>query len=277
MVRSVSSVAILALILTFGPRVRAQEAAEYFKANCATCHTIGGGRLTGPDLKDVEKRKDRGWLTRFILDPQAVLDSGDAYAKKLLEEARGSVMPKAAGMDRARAVAMLDLIAAESLLERSAFAGVALNDRPLTAEDVRIGRDLFVGRRPLANGAPACTACHAVEGLGGLGGGLLGPDLSDAYARMQGRKALGAWLLAPATPTMAPVFKDHPLLEDEEILPLLAFLEDRAALGRAVPARAGIDFIVLGIAGTLVSLLLLDAFWRRRFTGVRRSLVKGHR
>lgn len=43
-------------------RVAAQETADYFRQNCTSCHTIGGGRLTGPDLKDVEGRKDSDWL-----------------------------------------------------------------------------------------------------------------------------------------------------------------------------------------------------------------------
>jgi cytochrome c2 len=36
-----------------GPMLRAQEAADFFRQNCANCHTIGDGRLTGPDLKGV--------------------------------------------------------------------------------------------------------------------------------------------------------------------------------------------------------------------------------
>ena len=71
----------------------AQETAAYFKANCASCHTIGGGRLTGPDLKDVVKRageagKDRDWLITYIQDPQRMINSGDPYATRLLQEAR---------------------------------------------------------------------------------------------------------------------------------------------------------------------------------------------
>ena len=44
----------------------AQTPTADFKTSCSSCHTIGGGRLTGPDLKDVGKRKDRAWLVRFI-------------------------------------------------------------------------------------------------------------------------------------------------------------------------------------------------------------------
>jgi mono/diheme cytochrome c family protein len=71
-----------------------QDIAELFRQNCTSCHTIGGGRLTGPDLKGVFERQQREWLVQFILDPRAILDSGDAYALKLQREAPGNtVMP----------------------------------------------------------------------------------------------------------------------------------------------------------------------------------------
>ena len=58
--------------------------------------------------------KDRAWLARFIADPKSVLDSGDAYAIKLRDEARGVVMPNVPGMTIDRAMNLLDLIEAES-------------------------------------------------------------------------------------------------------------------------------------------------------------------
>jgi cytochrome c2 len=61
----------------------AQDAADYFRDNCTSCHTIGGGRLTGPDLKNVVQRKDRAWLVQFLQSPQTMLDKGDSYALKL--------------------------------------------------------------------------------------------------------------------------------------------------------------------------------------------------
>src|SRR6266545_6342590 len=97
--------AILIVLAAFaGPvTARAQEAADFFRENCASCHTIGGGRLTGPDLKNVTQRRDRAWLVQFLQSPQAMLDRGDAYALKLQEEARGVVMPTINGMAPARA------------------------------------------------------------------------------------------------------------------------------------------------------------------------------
>src|SRR5262245_28648349 len=102
----------------------AQEAADFFRQNCISCHTVGGGRLSGPDLKNVIERKDREWLVEFLQSPQAMLDKGDPYALKLQQEARGVVMPNIAGMSKDRARALLDLLDAESKLPKSQFAGM---------------------------------------------------------------------------------------------------------------------------------------------------------
>src|SRR5512134_1306889 len=80
--------------------VAAQEAAEFFRRNCASCHTIGGGRLTGPDLKGVLERRERDKLVSFIVDPKAAVDSGDPYVRRIVEEARGVIMQPIPGVDR---------------------------------------------------------------------------------------------------------------------------------------------------------------------------------
>jgi len=115
--RKIRTVLLFAWMLLAVPGVTiAQEAAAYFKQNCSSCHTIGGGRLTGPDLKDVSKRKDRSWLTRFIVDPRAMLDAGDQYALDMQKDARGAVMPALPGMTKQRAESLLYLVEAESKL-----------------------------------------------------------------------------------------------------------------------------------------------------------------
>jgi mono/diheme cytochrome c family protein len=250
----------------------AQETAEFFKQNCSSCHTIGGGRLTGPDLKNVTRERDRDWLVRFVLDPKAMIDSGDSYAQKLLQEARGVVMPTVAGMNRARAEALLDLIEAESQLERSAFAGVQVPTKPFTQEDIEQGRIIFRGQQRLANGGPACISCHTLHGVAALGGGRLGPDLTTVYERMEGRKGLVAWLTAPATPTMQPLFKPHPM-RSEEIISLVAYLEDAARRGGEADALDPLRFFLLGMMGTVGGLAAFQAVWKKRFRAMRRPLV----
>ena len=213
-----------------------EETIDFFQVSCASCHTIGGGPLTGPDLKGVSERRDREWLVAFLMDPRGVIDSGDPYAAKLLADARGVYMQPAPGMTPELANKLLDLVDVESAREKSRFSGLQLDDRPLTDEDVELGHRLFLGRDAFAAGAPACVSCHDVDDLAALGGGQLGPDLTSVYARLEGRKALGAWLAAPPSAVMQPLYRDAPL-ESDEILALVAFLKQRAEGGQEEAGR----------------------------------------
>lgn len=266
---------VLGLLLLLPALVAAQQPADYFKQNCASCHTIGGGRLVGPDLKDVTQRKDRAWLARFLQNPKAMIDAGDPYALQLQQEARGVVMPTVAGMTPARANELLDFLTAESKSPRAA-GGLAISDRPFTPVDVLQGRRLFTGVRPLESKGPACVSCHTVGTLGGLGGGRLGPDLTLVYERLGGRKGVGMWLSAPPTPTMQAIFRQKPV-QPEEILPLLAFIEDAAGKGRVGDPSSLVKFFLLGFGAMVAGLIILQNVWRERLRGVRRSLVEGRR
>jgi mono/diheme cytochrome c family protein len=117
-----------------------------------------------------------------------------------------------------------------------------ISDRPLTAQDVTKGEQIFLGEQQLSGGGPACISCHTVKGLTLLGGGRLGPDLTRVYERLQGRKGLAAWLSSPASPTMSPVFKDH-AIQPDEILSIVALFEDSAKrAGRMTPLRCSTSF-----------------------------------
>lgn len=252
----------------------AQEAVTTFRQSCMSCHTVGGGRLVGPDLKNVEERQNREWLVGFIVDPKGVLAGGDPYALQLKDEAAGVVMPPIVGMTREQAEAILDLIAAESMLEASQFAGLDIGDEPFSEADIELGKAMFRGDVRLENGGPSCLSCHTVEGLGGLGGGRLGPDLTRVYERLQGRKNLASWLLAPATETMQPIYAKASLT-NEEILPLVAYLEDEARTGKEDTTTAQVIFLLLGLGGTVLGFVAADSIWSGRLRGVRRSLVRG--
>jgi len=255
---------------------QAQETAAFFRQNCANCHTIGGGRLVGPDLKGVTSQRDRSWFVQFLQGPKTVIEGGDPYALKLKEEARGVIMPTVAGMTPERAEALLDLIEAESSLEHSHFEGLKISDKPFTPAEIAKGRELFEGRRTLAGGAPACLSCHASVLLPGLGGGRLGPDLSRVFERLHGRKGLASWLSAPATTTMRSVFAERPL-SSEEILPLVAFLEDSARKGADDQRPQGLELLLFALGGLAVCVVSFDAIWKGRLRSIRRALVEKNR
>ncbi len=253
----------------------AQEAAETFQTTCIGCHTIGGGKLVGPDLKNVEDRRDRDWLVSFIVDPAGMLNSGDAYAAQILAESNGVPMPPVPGMTAKKAEALLDLIARESAAETSAFSGIEVSEEPFTPEDIANGQAYFLGLKKFQNGAPACISCHSVGSMDGLGGGQLGVDLTKVYDRLDGRKALASWLVAPATEIMRPVFASQ-VLNSDEITPLVAFFEDAAA-NQEETSGAGprMMFLLFGLGGAVLMFFVAHSIWSKRFRGVRRSLVEG--
>lgn len=252
-----------------------QDTPDYFRQNCISCHTIGGGRLTGPDLKDVSKRQNREWLTKYLLNPRAVIDSGDSYAKKIFEEARGVPMPTPPGITPDRAEKLLDLIEAESLLEESQFKGLQISTAPFTDANRAGGRDIFLGQQRLEAGGTACISCHSMCDAPSLGGGQLGPDLTNVYERLQGRAALSAWLVAPGTATMQPAFKNHPL-SAEEIHALVAYFASTTAERPADSSTGRVAFLLSGLVGAVLGVFFLDAVWKRRFQSVRRSLVEAN-
>ncbi len=65
---------------------------ENFKV-CSACHTIGKGKLVGPDLKGVNQRHDLPWLLKFIRSSQTVVKSGDKVAVKLFNDNNKIPMP----------------------------------------------------------------------------------------------------------------------------------------------------------------------------------------
>jgi len=75
--------------LTYG---QTAEAEANF-AVCKACHTIGGGKLVGPDLQGVTERHDEEWLIKFIQNSQELINAGDPEAVKIFEEYNKIPMP----------------------------------------------------------------------------------------------------------------------------------------------------------------------------------------
>lgn len=71
----------------------AETGEEIFQSYCAACHTIGKGRLVGPDLAGVTLRREESWLIRQIKEPDALIAENDPIALQLLQEADDVEMP----------------------------------------------------------------------------------------------------------------------------------------------------------------------------------------
>lgn len=139
----------------------------------------------------------------------------------------------------------------------------------LPAGDPQLGKDLFTGTVGLRNGGAPCMGCHSIAGIGALGGGALGPDLT-ATAETYGDAGLASVLAAFPFPTMQPLFSARPLTPEEQAA-LRAFLE--GAPLRARPSQALVRLALLAFATGAAALALAHLVWRRRLRDVRRPLV----
>ena len=64
-----------------------------FVGNCVICHTIGHGKLIGPDLKNVQGRRTFDYFQAFVKNSQSVIKSGDSTAVSVYKEYDESIMP----------------------------------------------------------------------------------------------------------------------------------------------------------------------------------------
>jgi cytochrome c2 len=63
-----------------------EEGKELFQSKgCTGCHTIGKGKLVGPDLKGVTQRRSEDWLKKWIKSPDTMILT-DPTAKELLKQ-----------------------------------------------------------------------------------------------------------------------------------------------------------------------------------------------
>lgn len=84
---------LLAVLFTFSFQGFAQpDGAQIYKANCTACHTIGGGRLVGPDLEGITEKREADWLKKWINSSSELIASGDADAIAIFEEYNRSAM-----------------------------------------------------------------------------------------------------------------------------------------------------------------------------------------
>ena len=82
-----SRILFLTVFFTLSLNLFAQaDGEQIFKTNCISCHTIGGGRLIGPDLEGVSKKRNVEWLKKWINSSSDFIASGDADAIAIFEE-----------------------------------------------------------------------------------------------------------------------------------------------------------------------------------------------
>jgi cytochrome c2 len=245
----------------------ADSGKQIFQEKCTACHTVGNGPLVGPDLKGVTARHPREWLEQWIAAPDAMLAKKDPDATALLHQFHDVPMPNL-GLSTSDVTAVIAFL--DTGTSAAAPAGQAAS-APAVKGDPGTGKDLFTGVTRFANGGPPCMACHSVGGIGALGGGQLGPDLTEVVSRYGGATAVDAFVAGTPTPTMKAVWSQHPL-SNEERASVVSFLAQAAVTQR--PAQAIWQLAGLAALGLVILLTVAGLRWQNRLRfGVRRPMM----
>ncbi len=138
--------------------------------------------------------------------------------------------------------------------------------------DAEKGQALFMGQAHFEHEGPPCMGCHSVGENGLLGGGAMGPNLTDITKQRSQVEILGTLSNSGPviSPVMKPIYTDAPLTAQEQA-DLLAFLETSA--GQPEAER---ELWVLGISlvGSVFGAGVLGFIYRNRLRSVRRTLVE---
>jgi mono/diheme cytochrome c family protein len=242
------------------------DGGSVFDAYCSSCHTIGRGNLTGPDLKGVTDQQSTQWLEKFISNPDQVITSGDPTAQKLLQQFNYVVMPNL-GLSPQQVTAVIAYIKAET-----GNLSPTQNVTPVVgflAGDPENGRAIFLGDVHLENGGPFCIGCHSIDDTGLLGGGTLGPNLTEAYTKY-GDVGLEGILSNLPFLTMSPIYSNHSLTGQEKA-DLRAFIKSAAGT-----PQVNKEPLIIGIslAGFAAAMLVIGFIWRNRLPPVRKGLLQ---
>ncbi len=265
-----SGVIVVLFSIGYSGNAWAQDPGEQvYNTICFACHTIGGGRLIGPDLDGVHENRSQEWLEEFIKSSQSMIKAGDAEAVALFEEYNSMLMPDAvASEEQIRQV--LGYIQSQSSGDASSTDASASEpvtpEEPASEEDILAGQELFQGSRRLINGGPACNACHEVRNDAVIGGGILATELTTVFSRMGGAGVTAILGRAPF-PVMQVAYEDHSLTE-QEVTALVAFLEyaDSEQYNQ-LPRDYGLGLFASGVVGAGVLFGLFGFVWRGRKSG----------
>lgn len=272
-----------------GTDPQAEAGQQIFQQKCAACHTVGKGDLVGPDLEGITTHRPTEWLQRWIAAPDEMLAENDPVAIALLHKFHDVPMPnlQLSAPEITAVLAYLATTTPGAPAESSAAAvgpsaasrSVAAATPPISSSvvavgDPRNGKELFTGATRFGNGGPSCMACHSVAGIGALGGGQLGPDLTTVVTRFGGVAAVSAFIGGSPTPTMAAVWARTPLTAGERA-DLTAFLAQAAVSQR--PAQAIWNLAGLSVLGLVAVFAITGWVWGRRLHEVRRPMIAARR
>jgi len=170
-----------------------------YQTKCASCHTVGEGKVVGPDLKDVHERREQDWLVRWLKDPMGMAQT-DPIGQQLFEEYRQVPMPPP-GLDEEEIGQVLDYIRWQS--------GQVGDQEPEAIAAVELAGTAFEQAKEIYFNR--CAGCH-----GTLRAGATGPNIQPERTREIGTRGIRA-ILQNGTPGGMPAWGAMGILSEDEV------------------------------------------------------------
>lgn len=240
-----------------------------FNKTCIACHTIGKGRLVGPDLKDISNIRSDKWIINFVKSSQEMIKSGDPDAVAIFNEFNKTVMPDQP-LSEGEIKDIILYIKQQSsggdlttpiteTLKNS--TGMLLEDAG--KDEISAGEKLFFGEEKLANGGPACVSCHNVINGENISGGLLAIDLTNAFTRLS-EAGINAVITNPPFPIMKTTYINNSITKDETFN-IIAFLKQTDTdFANQQPNTFQQSFLFTGVIGAVILFGIYGGIWWNR-------------
>ncbi|MCZ6702499.1 MAG: cytochrome c [Ignavibacteria bacterium] len=240
-----------------------------FKKTCIACHTIGSGRLVGPDLKNVFDRRSEEWIISFVKSSQSMIKSGDPDAVAIFNEYNKLVMlDQNLTDDQIKDVMRYIKKQSSGSGQTTALTEDIKSSTGMTIDEARenevsAGRNLFLGKIRLTNGGPACMSCHNVTGENLVAGGLLAMDLTNTYSKLNAPGIYSIMFSSPF-PIMSAAYNNNNITKDEAFY-LIAFLKQSDTdSANQQPVNYQSNFLWMGLLGTVILFGLYGGMWWNR-------------
>ena len=257
-------------IIYFSETSYAQYQGEtIFNKTCIACHTIGSGRLVGPDLKDITDKRSEEWIISFVKSSQDMIKSGDPDAVAIFNEYNKLVMlDQNLTDDQIKDVVLYIKRQSSGSGQTTALTEEVMSSSGMLIEEageneVALGRKLFLGEERLKNGGAACISCHNVTGENLIAGGLLAMDLTNTYSRLN---APGVYSIMFSSPfaVMNAAYNNNKITKDEAFY-LIAFLKQADYMSPLQePVEYQSNFLLMGLIGVVILFGIYGGMWWNR-------------
>lgn len=250
-------------IFNFPFALNAQDGEDLFRRNCSVCHLMGQGKLVGPDLMGVTKRRDRQWLERFIRNSQEVIKSGDQVAVQLFEEYNKSIMPPFTQFSAEELNSIIDYLDKWEPQKVEVLTVDVNKKTGFKHDEVLRGERLFYGLIPLeAGGSFNCTNCHNTITSDTLNWNPSASDLAKSFMDPKGMNIYQSM----AQPVSALMEKAHQgiKMSEQEIFYVTAYLSELSGHELEEHKIFPVKLMLFIIFAVLMTAALIDLVFTRK-------------